>query len=147
MNQTQDHADIESLLCRFMQAFDERDWSALRTFLDARVFCDYSSFRDQPPGEISADEYVAQRRESLSALRMQHNFSNLQASVDGDRASARCNYLILRFLAPDRFLHSCGNYRFGLIRRDGAWKLSSIAQNLLQNVGDPSIHGGVQKRA
>ena len=143
----QDRAEIEALLCRFMQAFDERDWTALRTCLDARVFCDYSSLRGQTPGEISADEYVAQRSDSLSSLRMQHNFSNLQTAVDGDRASARCNYLILRFLDEDRYFHSFGHYRFEFLRRDGSWKVSSITQNLLQNVGDPSIHGGVKKQA
>lgn len=68
----------------------------------------------------------------------------MQAFDDGDRASARCNYLILRFAAPDRFFHSCGHYRFELLRRDGSWKLSSITQKLLQSVGDPAIHGGAR---
>ena len=145
MSRAADTIAINDLLCRFFQAFDDKDWAAMRSCLADAVWTDYASFRDVPPGEITGDRYVAQRRAALSALDMQHNFLNLRVDLDGDNASARCNYVIHRF-APDSaaFFHSYGHYEFGFRRIDGAWRIARIRQVLLRNQGDPEIHGATR---
>jgi 3-phenylpropionate/cinnamic acid dioxygenase small subunit len=144
-----DTLHIHNLLCRFMQSFDDKDWQQMRACLHDTVFCDYSSFRNVPPAAIPAERYVAQRRAALSALDLQHNFTNLRVEVQGDRASARCNYIIHRFHpnftgAADEFFHSYGHYEYTLRRIVNAWKIDRIAQYLLKNHGNPELHGATR---
>lgn len=144
-----DTMQIHNLLCHFMQAFDDKNWTQMRACLCDTVFCDYSSFRREAPAEMTAETYVAKRREALSDLDMQHNFLNLRVEVHGHTASARCNYLIHRFRPDfageaDGFFHSYGHYDYRLVRVDGAWKISHIAQHLLKNHGNPDIHGAIR---
>jgi 3-phenylpropionate/cinnamic acid dioxygenase small subunit len=147
---TADHRDVHELLCRFMRAFDDKDWTALRDCLDTTVRCDYSSFRGTPPADVSGDRYVADRRAALSDLRMQHDFSNLTVAAEGDAAVARCNYVIHRFAAdfdgvsPLGFFHSYGRYAFGLRRIAGRWRIAAITQQHLASHGNPGLHGGVR---
>jgi hypothetical protein len=139
--------ESHDLVCRFMQAFDDRDWGLLRACLADSVFCDYSSLRGTPPGEEDADAYVARRRQALGALAMQHSFSNLQVELHPGGASGRCNFIILRFAAdfdgtPNSFFHSCGHYRFDFSRGPDGFRIRGITQVVLRNHGNPEIHGG-----
>jgi hypothetical protein len=149
MAETDDKLACSDLLCRFFQAFDEKDWTVMRACLCDEVFTDYSSFRDVPAGTISGDRYVAQRRAALAALDMQHNFLNLAVAVDGDEAEARCNYIIHRFHPSfdgvnDHFFHSYGHYRFGFRRIADGWRIARITQVLLRNHGNREIHGATR---
>jgi hypothetical protein len=150
-----DHAthalSISELLARFFQAFDDKDWPMMRACLCDEVFADYSSFRGRPAATIPADRYVEQRRAALQALAMQHNFLNLRVEVDAaaGRATARCNYVIHRFLpasdgGTDDYFHSYGYYVFGFVGVAGAWKISRITQRLIRNRGNPELHGALR---
>jgi hypothetical protein len=139
--------EIHELVCRFMQAFDEKDWSLLRACLADTVFCDYSSLRGTPPGEEDADAYVAKRKEALSTLAMQHSFSNLQVEVHEGGARGRCNFVIHRFAqdfdgTPGTFFHTYGHYRFDFSREPEGFRIRGITQVVLRNHGNPGIHKG-----
>ena len=141
---------LNDLLCRFFRSFDEKDWKMMRSCLGDRVWTDYSSFRDAPPGEISGDRYVLQREVALSLLDMQHNFLNLRVEITGTSARSWCNYIIHRFHPDfdgqnDAFFHSYGRYEFGFLRANDEWRISSIQQVLLRNHGDPEIHGATRQ--
>ncbi len=147
LNQPKESAvyeQISDLICRFQRSFDLHDWEVMRSCLDDEIFVDYSSFRGTEPSRISADEYVELRRQALSDLLMQHNHCNLVLSLQTSRrASASCNYQIMRFEREgNRHFHSWGTYDFGFVRRSDEWRISSIAQHLLKNDGEPSIHTG-----
>src|SRR5215469_6331649 len=137
---------IHDLLCRFQQAFDDRNWELMRECLADRIFTDYSSFRNTPAETLEAGEYIAMRKSALADLRTQHNFSNLQVVVEGNRARGRCNYAIHRFHRdfqgePEKFFHSWGHYLFEFERSEAGWKITSIMQQLLKNHGNPQLHG------
>jgi hypothetical protein len=145
---------IGDLLARFFQSFDDKDWLEMRNCLADEVFADYSSFRDRPAGTIPADAYVDQRRRALQALVMQHNFLNLRVEVhpDARHATARCNYIIHRFHPAivgggDGYFHSYGHYRFTFVNLAGAWRIRGISQHLLQNSGNPELHGATRTQA
>jgi hypothetical protein len=141
--------EINDLLTRFFQAFDEKDWPVMRDCLCDQVFADYSSFRRAPAATVAADGYVDQRRSALQALDTQHNFLNLRVELDraGAMATARCNYMIQRFHSLyDGYYHSQGHYLFTLTRVGGVWKISRIVQHLLRSQGDPEIHGAHQSQ-
>ena len=150
------HQPLHDLVCRFQSAFDQHDWDGLSRCLGERLFTDYSSFRGTPPSTVARDDYIGLRRAALSALRMQHNFSNLRVEIDGqgDGARARgfCNYAILRFGArvgggETPFFHSYGRYVFDFERStDCNWVICGITQILLENVGDATIHEGARPR-
>jgi hypothetical protein len=141
--------EINDLLTRFFQAFDEKDWPAMRDCLCEVVFTDYSSFRRVPAATITADRYVEQRRRALQALDTQHNFLNLRVELDqaGATATARCNYMIQRFHSLyDGYYHSQGHYLFAFTMAGGVWRISRIVQHLLRSQGDPEIHGAHQSQ-
>ena len=143
-----DRIAVADLLFRFAASFDQKDWNAMRECLGASIHCDYSSLRGTPPGEVSRDDYIAQRIGALAALEMQHELTNLFVTVVDDNATVRCNFVIRRFRASSDaspggdFFHSCGRYLFRLIRRDAAWRIVSITQVVTRNRGNPEIHGG-----
>ena len=140
------HQHVAELISRFQRSFDQHDWLALRDCLDDEIFTDYSSFRGTDPSTVQADEYVELRQQALSNLLMQHHHSNLViTSRTDDRTSVSCNYQIYRFERDgDGHVHSFGSYDFGLVRRPEGWKICSIAQHLLKNEGDASIHGALR---
>jgi hypothetical protein len=141
---------IQDLLTRFFQAFDDKDWPALRACLCDEVFTDYSSFREVRAAMIPADTFVEQRRIALQALDMQHNFLNLRVELDSAAAAAtaRCNYIIHRFHpsldGDDRYFHSYGHYFFAFVNVTGRWRISRITQSLLRNQGDRQVHGATR---
>jgi 3-phenylpropionate/cinnamic acid dioxygenase small subunit len=142
---------INDLLSRFFQAFDAKDWPAMRECLCDQVFTDSSSFRQVPSATIWADTFVDQRRIALQALEMQHNFLNLRVELDADggAATARCNYVIHRFhrameSIDDDYFHSYGHYVFGFVNECGTWKIAGITQTVVRNVGNLEIHGALR---
>jgi 3-phenylpropionate/cinnamic acid dioxygenase small subunit len=146
----EDRVEIEELLFRFMASFDRKDWDAMRASLANRIDCDYSSFRGTPRATITGEDYVEQRKTALSSLKTQHNLSNLSISGTEPNAEVRCNYAILRFHAEfdgsrEKFFHSYGTYRFGVVRSADGWRIASIEQTLLMSEGNPALHVGAAK--
>ncbi|MGH7879121.1 MAG: nuclear transport factor 2 family protein [Candidatus Binataceae bacterium] len=146
----EDRLEIQELLFRFMRSFDEKDWDGMRSCLSEAVDCDYSSFRGTPPGTLTRDEYVDQRKAALSLLKTQHNLSTISIVASAAQAEAACNYAILRFHpefdgSRNRYLHSYGQYRFAIVRSGEAWSISSIEQILLMSEGNPDLHSGIRK--
>lgn len=145
----EERLEIHDLVCRFMQAFDDKDWVLLRACLTDVVFCDYSSLRGTPPGEEEAEQYVARRQAALNSLHMQHNFSNLRVEVDGARARGRCNFVIHRFApgftgSPEQFFHTYGHYQLDFTREASGWRIRGITQVVLQSHGNPALHAGAR---
>lgn len=144
----QQRHEIQELLFRFMRSFDEKDWAAMKDCLADEIDCDYSSFRGTPPGRISRDQYVSQRRDALPTLKTQHNISNISLLSATDSIHVKCNFIILRFHPDfqgekDQYFHSYGSYQFILSRKNRELKISAITQHLLTNEGNPKLHGGV----
>jgi hypothetical protein len=139
--------EIIDRIVQFMSAFDTKDWTLMRALLAEEVFCDYASFRGTPPGVVRADAYVAERRRSLSHLRLQHNVTNFLVVESGDGARCRCNYQIYRFATPEAdgevaYFHSFGRYHFGLGRGGDGWRIRSIRQEMVASWGEADLHPG-----
>jgi 3-phenylpropionate/cinnamic acid dioxygenase small subunit len=137
--------EIQEVLFRFMRALDNKDWGGALDCLFDPIYCDYSSFRSEEPGQISRDNYIAKRKEALTELKTQHNLFNLLIQYLDESAEVRCNYVIYRFhpvFAGGRahFFHSYGHYKFALKHEKNHWKISAITQILLTNDGNPELH-------
>lgn len=139
---------IHDCLCHFQSAFDLLDWQLMESCLWPEVHVDYSSFRNDLPRFMTRAEYIALRQAALSELRMQHSFTNLLVTFAADQASARCNYIILRFrtaacTSDADFFHSSGRYFFDLKKHESEWRICGIKQQLIANHGMPDLHQGI----
>jgi hypothetical protein len=143
----QDSADfavgeIQSVLSRFMNSFDLKDWAQMRSTLATVLSVDYSSFRGEEPHQLSADDYVSARKCALEPLMTQHLLSNLDIRPTDDIASAEATCMIFRSNGEEYF-DSHAFYRFELARGSSGWRLTSITQRILWNEGNPKLHAGV----
>ena len=147
----QDSLAIQDLIFRFMRSFDDKDWDAMKDCLVENPYCDYSSFRGTPASHLSREDYIQQRRSTLSDLKMQHNISNLTLVSRATSVEIQCNYAIFRFHpdfngSRDHFFHSYGRYKFSVLSTTQGWVISEITQNLLTNDGALELHKGAQKK-
>jgi hypothetical protein len=146
-----DHDAVRGLVIRFANAFDLRDWNALRACLGAEIFVDYSAFRGESPATVTAEAYVAARVSALSALKTQHLSTNHQVTLAGDRAECFSAFLIHR-IAPaapagaDTF-DTAGHYWHGCARTPDGWRIDRIRQTVLWTRGTPEIHGAFRTPA
>jgi len=141
---------VVDTIVRFGRALDDRDWAALRGCLAAELDTDYSSFRGTPPARLTADEFVALRRDGLAELVTQHLSTGHLVDITNDVAICRCDFVIRRWpadVADQRFLHSYGCYTFVLRRIPRGWEITGITQAVRRNEGDPGIHGAFGRRS
>lgn len=130
----------------FERSFDQKDFDLMGRCLCDKVFCDYSSLRGDTPAELTAEEYVEKRRVAAADLKMQHSFSNLVLFGAKDSLTGTCDFKILRFSLDD-FFHSFGTYTVAFNYVDCRWKIRSIVQKVLKNIGNPELHKGIKSES
>jgi SnoaL-like domain len=139
-----DAARIQKVIARFANSFDLKDWSGLEACLTETLDTDYSDLRGTPPQNITASEYVRQRRESLDSLKLHHLVSNYEIELaDSHTAACRASMIVWRKSAEAEFTSHCV-YLFQLTNQDSAWRINSITQKVLWNDGTASMHTGAK---
>lgn len=140
-----DQAQIQTLVNRFANSFDLKDWLALEDCLCDSLHTDYSDLRGTPPETIDKQRFVQLRRTALDALATQHVMGNHDITVDGDTARVTVSCVIFRKNAAGERLNTHCIYFFEVRRDDTRWKISAIRQKVLLNDGDTAIHAGIVK--
>jgi SnoaL-like domain len=131
---------VEATIARFANCFDLKDWAGLEAILEEKVALDYSALRGEV-GTVTRTAYVEKRRIALDPLATHHLLGNLEIRCEGEKATCRASGVIYR-RSGDRFFDSHVVYDFGLLRRDGKWRIAAIKQAVLWNDGDPALHAG-----
>ena len=140
----EDTVKIQKLIAKFANSFDTKDWNGLEDCFTASLYTDYSDLRGTPPETISAKEYVQQRIDSLSHLKLHHLVSNYEVDFPvTDGATCRASMVVWRKSDEEEFTSHCV-YMFQLTKLDSTWKISSITQKVLWNEGTSSIHKGAK---
>ena len=125
-----DRVDIIDTIVRFANAFDSKDWEALRSCLADEIEADYSQFRGDPPARMDADSYVAARQTGLEGLHTAHITTNHSVTVEGDTATCRSAYQIYRIVprmqGSENRLDTVGHYEHDLARTDAGWCITSL---------------------
>lgn len=131
-----DQLQITALLTRYACAVDSSDWELYRSVFTADAHIDYSS-----AGAISGsreevvDWFTANW--GLIAWSM-HYITNVEAQVDGDRASVRAmfyNPFQVRGL-PEQ--STCGGYyHHEMVRTDGGWRSRRLREENIWFVNKP----------
>ena len=136
---------IDVIVC-IANAMDEQNWQRLREYLTDEIRIDYSEFRAELPGQITAEAYIQQRVEGLAGLKTLHISTNHEVTVTNKDARCRSAYRIYRFdrtYESDRNRLDTGNYEHRLVRVDGKWRVNAIRQTVVMLDGNRQIHKGL----
>jgi 3-phenylpropionate/cinnamic acid dioxygenase small subunit len=117
-----EHA-VQAVLLRYATALDTRDWGKLRSCFVPDVVASYDSIGNQQ-GYEAVERLCRTALEPLAAT--QHIVSNVEVSIDGDRAVARCNLQsthVRSAPAGDDFVVA-GVYTDELVRTADGWRIS-----------------------
>jgi len=145
-----ERSKIIDIIVGVANAMDEKNWQKLRQYLANEIEIDYSEFRGKPPQQITAEEYVQQRVESLASLKTLHISTNHEVTVGKDGAECLSAYRIYRVdqtckLGQDR-LDTAGNYAHRLIQVEGDWRVTAIKQTVVMMSGNRHIHRALRNR-
>jgi len=117
-----EHA-VQAVLLRYATALDTRDWGKLRSCFVPDVVATYDSIGDLQ-GYEAVERLCRTALEPLAAT--QHVVSNVEVSIDGDRAAARCNLQsthVRTTPSGDNFVIA-GVYTDELIRTPDGWRIA-----------------------
>lgn len=136
-----DQDEIGSVIDRYLLSLDERgfdeDWARSFFTEDARA----ETPRGNPEGIVAI---VDTTRESVGSFeRTQHNGFNYVVDVDGDRAVARWNSIMVHVhraaLQPRAHLVVGGRWTGELVRTPGGWRFRWLAVDPLWTMGEPPV--------
>jgi hypothetical protein len=136
---------IHELLARYANSFDTKSWNDLEACLADMIHTDYSQLRNTPPETMTREQFVELRRSALDELDTHHLLGNVQVGLDGDRGEAIASMAIFRRNNESQRFDTHCVYRFGVQECGGSWLIRSIAQRVLWNEGDKSVHSGVPR--
>jgi 3-phenylpropionate/cinnamic acid dioxygenase small subunit len=134
VSELEDQLAIQALLVRYAWAIDEKDWGTLDSVFLPDAYLDYSS---NPAGvEGPYPEIRAWLEKSLAPFPVtQHLVTNIEARVDGDRATARTMVYNPMGAAtregPLHFFFLGGRYDDELVRTADGWRISKRVETLL----------------
>ncbi|MTI32133.1 nuclear transport factor 2 family protein [Xanthovirga aplysinae] len=131
---------IRNTINKFANSFDKKDWEGLKSVLDEKIQCDYSSLRGRKE-EITSESYVQKRMEALRELNLHHLISNHEIIVEGKKAQCTASAMIWR-RQGEKYFNTHAIYFFRLRWVQDKWLISEIRQDVLWNEGDASIHSG-----
>lgn len=145
-----DWAAICEVRSRWAQGLDTRDWTLLRAQLCDEVFVDYSGWSGQPGAMVAADDWVRARLGLFPGLwASQHNLTNPQIRIEGDRARGTTNVTAEHILDEDgeRWFTLGGVYSDEYVRSDGSWLISSMTLTPSWYRGDRGVMDEGRRRA
>jgi len=123
-----DRLDVIETMSTFAWAIDSRDWAAYRAVFTDEIDLDYSSYRPENIGRVTADWWVARARRLFPGLdATSHSISNHVVRVDGDVATCDCYVRADHVLndAPGGSVWTIGGvYRDRLVRTGAGWKIT-----------------------
>jgi 3-phenylpropionate/cinnamic acid dioxygenase small subunit len=129
-----DRLAIHDLVVRYAWAIDTKDWDALDTVFLPDAWLDYSS---NPGGAVGHyPEIRAWLEKSLAPFPVtQHLVTNVDVTVDGDRATSRTMVYNPMGAAtregPLHFFFLGGRYDDELVRTPDGWRIAKRVESLL----------------
>jgi SnoaL-like protein len=129
-----DRAEIHDVIVRYGWAIDTKDWALLDTCFTDEAHVDYSS---NPGGKVGPYKEVRGWLEKvMTAFPVtQHLMSNIDVTLDGDRATCRTMVTNPQGAATRdgglHFFYVGGRYDDELVRTDAGWKIAKRIETTL----------------
>jgi len=137
---------LQSLVARFANSFDLKDWDGLKDCFASSIDTDYSDLRGTPPETISSEEFIRLRKAALQDLQTHHLAGNVEVAVFGTTGSVKASMAIYRRDPSGQSFDTHCLYSFGVAQTDGVWRINSIKQKVFMNDGQQGIHKGIANR-
>ncbi|WP_242905195.1 nuclear transport factor 2 family protein [Actinomadura terrae] len=130
MSTTEDRLAIIETCTRLAWHADQREWDRLSEIFTDAVTLDYTSLNGGEPAVLTPAQIIDAWSGTLGAFEAtQHLITNHLVTVDGDTAVCTAAFQATHRLA-DPFGSPLwtlgGNYRFDLVRTDGAWRIGGL---------------------
>ena len=142
-----DRQAIVDTVVRYAWALDMKDWEMARSCFADEIDVDYSDLRGPGPQRISAEDFVALRREALDHLKTHHLNTNHLVTLAGDTAICHSATLIHRLDShrpSENTFDTLAHYTHTLVREPAGWKISAVKQSVAWSRGNPQIHSGAR---
>jgi len=122
-------AEVERVMLNFGRALDTGNWPLYRSCFADRFRVNFERLTGQPEVHVDADLWTRFAKVILSPVRRHHQYSNFNATIDGERAEAII-YMVARHWKPTEG-GSCeyiqnGWYENSFARIDGQWKITRL---------------------
>jgi hypothetical protein len=138
-----DRQDVIDSILRYASGIDMRNWALYRECFTDELEVDFTSWGGGTPLTVSADQWVANVRSTLSGFEgTQHTLTNFVVDVDGDNAHAVVYMSAQHFLPNDKgdsTLLIGGYYTHDLVRTPTDWKIRKARLTVTWTVGNRHI--------
>jgi hypothetical protein len=120
-----DQDEIRNLIARYFHLLDDRDFESWRALLVEGASVTINGVERWPPDV----QIMEQRGKHISVNQI------IDVDADSGTASAVFDYFYIAEIGPPQYerlvVLSFGRYTDGFVRRDGTWRLESVAMNVL----------------
>jgi SnoaL-like domain len=122
-------SEIERVMLNFGRALDLGDWTLYRSCFADRFQVDFERLTGNPEVHVDADLWTRFAELILSPVRRLHQYSNFNASIDGDKADAVIYMVSHHWKAVDTGASEYvqkGWYENSFTRINGQWKITRL---------------------
>ena len=132
----------DAVLALFI-ATDQQNWDQVEQIFDEKVMLDYSSMNGNPATALNSAEITAAWKTILPGFTSTHHqIGNLQAVIDGNKASIFCYGTATHYLEDEggNVWTVVGSYDFDLKRdKNKNWRISKMKFNFKYQDGNLSL--------
>ena len=127
MSDVEDQLEIRALLARYARGVDTKDWETYRSVFTEDAHIDYSSAGAIVGGR---DEVVDWFAANFGVIPWSmHYITNVEADIDGDRATVRAMFYNPMQLPGMDAQSACGGYyHHELVRTGDGWRSASLRE-------------------
>lgn len=141
-----DSASVRDTISRYGRFIDDRDWTALASFLAETIELDFTSLWGGEPETVPGTEVVARWRDMSERLdATQHLITGVLPVINGDTAT-----VVASLMAVHRRVNATGGplwtvggtYRFGLRRAADRWVIHALSLRVAWVDGNQAVISG-----
>ena len=136
-------AEISDVVNRYATGIDRRDWPLYRSIFADEVDFDFTTWSGGEARRLSADDWVAGVRNSLSGFdATQHLSTNHVHTINGETATCVSYMIALHYLLVDgeRQMQGLGGYYTNRLRREpDGWEIHACMLTVTWEMGDRAL--------
>jgi 3-phenylpropionate/cinnamic acid dioxygenase small subunit len=134
LRRLEDKQALQELLVSYARCCDDRDWPRYRSLFIPEAAIDYSGAYGRSGQRDEIADWIEALMSGPTLQHTQHLLSNIEITLEGDRAAGRADYLnpdVFARPAGRELLVNGGIYDFTAVRTDQGWRFSSLAARIL----------------
>jgi 3-phenylpropionate/cinnamic acid dioxygenase small subunit len=137
LRRLEDKQALQELLVSYARSCDDRDWPRYRSLFIADAEIDYTGAYGRSGRRDDIADWIERIMSGPALQHTQHFLTNIEITVEGDRAAGRADYLnpdVFSGPAGRELLVNGGIYDFTAVRTDEGWRFSRLTARILWSV-------------